>query len=320
MFEVGSKRNGAKETPRASRAGWAAAMAIAVTLAMTLGCATIDSTPFEDYRDAFIAVQSSSDKVLSVDYEWTYRTYVEKLAAGEEVSPADLILEFPMGDYEWKLSSDVMLTRVQRTRNGLSELNGAFADYTILLAQLAGGAVSDSTRFEGLAVTLNRRAQSAADALEFDNAGEELALFSSAGMALARGYLGRQRKSTLEKIISKNQAGVDFFAREASDAVKIVARDLKAEYQNHAGRLTGAWSEASATGRKRLANELLRLNADMITYLGALEVLDSCYAVLARKHAELGRSLAKGEFSVGELLDAADRLNAQYEQFKEVGE
>jgi hypothetical protein len=293
---------------------------IVLALVVTTGCATIDSKPFEDYRDAFAAVRSSSDEVLSVDYEWTYRTYVEKLAAGEDVSPVDLILEFPLGDYEWELPADGLLAKVQQTQNGLSELNGAFADYTVLLAQLAGGAVSDSTRFDELAVTLNQRARSAAGALELDNVGDELALFSSAGMALAREYLGRQRKSALRKIISENQNGVDFFAREASDAVKIVARDLKAEYQNHAGRLTGAWSEASEAGRKRLANELLKLNADTIAYLGALEILDSSYAVLARKHAELGQSLARGEFSVGELLDAAERLDAQYEQFKGVGE
>ncbi len=291
-----------------------------LALAMTTGCATIDSKPFEDYRDAFAAVRSSSDRVLSVDYEWTYRTYVEKLAAGEDVSPVDLILEFPLGDYDWELPSDDLLARVRQTQNGLSELNGAFADYTVLLAQLAGGAVSDSARFDELAVTLNKRAQSAARTLEFDDKGSQLALFSSAGMAVAREYLDRHRRKALEEIISDNQAGVDFFAREAGDAVKIVARDLKAEYQNHAGRVTRAWPEASEVGRKRLAKELLKLNADVIAYLGALEIMDSSYAVLARKHAELGRSLAQGEFSVGELLDVAERLDIQYEAFKGAGE
>jgi len=98
-----------------------------------------------------------------------------------------------------------------------------------------------------------------------------------------------------------------------------VARDLKAEYQNHAGRVTRAWPDASEAGRKRLAKELLNLNADMIVYLGALEILDSSYAVMARKHAELGGSLATGEFNAGELLDAAERLDIQYEAFKGAG-
>jgi hypothetical protein len=293
---------------------------ILLALVVAAGCATIEPKPFEDYRDAFVEVKRSSDRVLSVDYEWTYRTYVEKLAAGEDVSPVDLVLEFPLGDYEWELPSDNLLARVRQTQNGLSELNAAFADYTILLADLAGGVVSDSARFDEQAVTLNERAQSAARALEFDDSADQWALFSAAGMALAREYLGRHRKKALEEIISENQAGVDLFAREASDAVKIVARDLKAEYQNHAGRVTTEWLEASETGRKRLAKELLNLNADMIAYLGALEILDSSYAVLARKHAELGRSLAKGEFSAGELLDAAERLDIQYEEFKGAGE
>jgi len=166
---------------------------IILAIAVTAGCATIDSKPFEDYRDAFAAVQSSSDRVLSIDYEWTYRTYVEKLAAGEDVSPVDLVLEFPLGDYEWELPSDNLLARVRQTQNGLSELNAAFADYTVLLADLAGGAVSDSARFDELAVTLNKRAQSAARALEFDDSADQWALFSAAGMALAREYLKTRR-------------------------------------------------------------------------------------------------------------------------------
>jgi hypothetical protein len=293
---------------------------IVAALAVTAGCATIDSKPFDEYRDAFIEVQSSSDKVLSVDYEWTYRTYVERLAAGDDVSPADLILEFPLGDYDWELPSGGLLERVRRTQTGLSELNAAFADYTILLAALAAGAMADSARFDEAAATLNGRAQSAARALEFDDVGAQLALFSAAGMALAREYLGRQRRKALQRIIAENQSGVDVFARQAGDAVKIVARDLKAEYQNHAGRVTAAWPGASEAGRKRLVEQLLNLNADIIAYLGALEILDASYAVLARKHAELGRSLATGEFSVGELLDAAERLEAQYEAFKGAGE
>jgi hypothetical protein len=293
---------------------------IVAALAVTAGCAAIDSKPFDDYRDAFAAVQSSSDRVLSVDYEWTYRTYVEKLAAGEDVSPADLILEFPLGDYDWKLPSDDLLERVRRTQEGLSELNAAFAEYTALLAALAAGAVADSARFDEAAVTLNERAQSAVRALEFDEAADKVALFSSAGMALAREYLDRQRRKALQEILTENQAGVEFFARQASDAVKVVARDLKAEYQNQAGRVTAAWPGASEAGRKRLAGELLSLNADMIAYLGALEILDASYAVLARKHAELGRSLGTEAFSVGKLLDAAERLDAQYAAFKGVRE
>jgi len=286
-----------------------------VTLTITTGCtASIDPKPYEEYRDAFRAVQSSSDRVLSVDYKWTHKTYVEKLAAGEDVTPEDLVLQFPVGDYTWELPSDDLLERIRKTQRALSSLNAAFAEYTSLLADLAGGSVRDGDTFKDMAKTLNERAHSAVIELGFDDEGDHVALFSAAAQTLAIENLNSSQGRALQEILAENQAGVESFAQTASDGVKLVARDLKAEYQNHAERLINAWTAASDARKRRLADDLLDLNADTIAYLEALEALDKGYSVLAEMHSTLSDS--DGQFSVARLLVVAADIETQYEELR----
>jgi len=286
------------------------------------GCASIsvstDSRPFEKYRDAFSEVQSSADAVLAVDYKWTYERFLERARESDPSTIQGLILTFSPEDYYlWDLSSDELYIKVKRTQQAFKSLNAAFAGYTSLLAQLASGSLVDVKTFDKLAKELNDNSLSAARALRFTAPEKAVAIFSIAATEAARLYIEKKRRDYLIKIIAENQKSVDLFANKAVEIVKIVAMDIKNEYNNQIKPLVARWPKATKYSRVKVVEDVIALNSEVTALLETLRSLEQSYTLFARKHRELGEALSSdtvSSFDISDLTNMGKRLSSLYKE------
>ncbi|MFX0194476.1 MAG: hypothetical protein ACFFCW_00015 [Candidatus Hodarchaeota archaeon] len=298
-----------------------AALLIAFLLAAYVsGCTSVstDPRPFEKYRDAFSEVQSAADTVLTVDYKWTYERFLQRAREGDPSAIQNLILAFPEENYYlWNLPSEELFIKVKRTQEAFKSLNAAFAAYTSLLAQLASGSLVDVKTFDGLAKELNDNSLSASRALKLEAPEKAVAIFSIAATEAARLYIEKKRRDYLINIITENQKGVDLFAEQATNLVRLVAIDIKAEYNNQIKPLVGRWGRATGDSRVKVLEELIELNSEITTLLETLRSLEQSYTVFARKHRELGEVLSSdtvSSFQILDLINIGRRLSNLYKE------
>ncbi len=291
------------------------------------GCAAIsvstDPRPFEEYRDAFAEVQSSSDEVLTKDYEYTYQNFLQRTEEGDISTIQNLLMVFPEESfYLWDLPSEELYIKIKRTQQAFTALNSTFAGYTNLLAQLASGSLIDVDTFDQLAKDLNENALSAARALRLEPkepSGKSFAIFSVLATEAARLYIEKKRKDYLVEIITGNQEVVDRFANHVVRLVKLVAIDIKAEYNNQTRPLVLRWSKETGRSRIEVVEELIALNSEVATLLETLRSLEQSYTLFARKHRELGDALSSntlGSFYVSDLINTGKRLSSLYKELK----
>jgi len=307
---------------RNDRRSWLA-LTIAIFLVGYLsGCTAVsvstDPRPFEAYRDAFLEVQSSSDAVLAKDYAWTYERFLQRVREGESSTIQNLILTFPEeGYYLWDLPSEALHIKIKRTQQAFKALNTAFAEYTKLLAGLASGSLVDVSQFDRLVGELNENSLSAARALRLEVPEKGVALFSIAATETARLYIEKKRKDYLVNIIRGNQKGVDRFVEAATNLVKLVAIDIKAEYNHQIRPFASRWKEASADSRVEVVDELIALNAEVTTLLETLRSLEQSYTLFSKKHQDLGDALSSrtmSRFYVADLANMGKRLGSLYRE------
>lgn len=294
-------------------------LVLAILLAAGLcGCKTLDSKPFADYRDAYTELRKSSEKMLAKDYEWTYNNAVNKSVRGNK-DIGEIILEFP-GGYAWELSDDApVFLSIKQTIAAHAALGDVFAQYSTLLAQLAGSELLPADTFTAMAKDVNTNSLSAAKALKLDLGANQAALFSTLAAAAAKAYLEHRRAEDLAAAIKANQAFVSMATRHFSQLTALVAQDMKHEYSRSADAISTRWATASAQDKTKCYEELLKLNEDTITSLESLKGMESAYALFGEKHRQLGESLEAGtfnSFSIADLVAEVKDIRALYESLK----
>lgn len=290
------------------------------------GCATtaaVDSERFEEYRQAFSALQASAEEALAFEREWAYDNYMRALQAGGHESPADVILEFPSeeGDaFAWSLPGRPIFLTLEDSASGLSRVNGLFSDYTALLVGLAGGQSDDAARIEALAEALNENSRSASQALGLEVDAEQTAFFATAAAAAARVYLENRRADDLRTVLEENQQAVDAFARLGAELAELSAIGVKEEYQD----ATDAWIErvvnAPSSRRAQLVEQQLELNQRTIAQLRGLRALHDGYLEVAGTHADLARTVgSEAPAGIRTIADRAREVQDLYKRLREAG-
>lgn len=293
---------------------------------MTAGCsttATVDSGPFETYRQAFSELRTGAEDALAFEREWAYENYMNALKAGGPESPADVILEFPAVEgnpFAWSMPGRPIFLTLEDSGKKLSRVNDLFSDYTALLVRLAGGESDDAGHIETLAERLNENSRSAGRALGLEVDAEQTAFFATAAAAAARAYLENRRADDLRTVLERNQQAVEAFTRLGAELVELSAIGVKDEYQDAAK----AWSKqvvnASSGQRARLVERQLELNRRTISQLGGLRTLRDGYLEVAETHRALARTVGgEARVDVRALADRAREVRDLYQRLREAG-
>lgn len=290
------------------------------------GCAAIQPSAFQQYREAVQAVQTGAGEALRLNHQWTREALIEKLGEDPQARLTPLILETGE-NYSWNLPATNLLFSLKKTEEAFDKLNGVFLRHADLLVRLAGNPASDTVRFDRLASDLNARAQAAAAAIQQASAPSgqaapadhrTVALFSLAFTEGARLYQVRDRRIRLRDILKTNQPVVEAYAQSGTRLIRILNITFKKNYQDRAEALRHRWESAPPfPERREIAASLLNLNDQLIGTVELLREWERAYELLPASHAALERALDRRKSAleaVEELYQSGQRLHRLYQE------
>ncbi len=298
-----------------------------VLLVTLVGCSTVDPAPFTQFATNLESLRTGAEKVATQDVQNARNRFVGQVKAGKIAVP-DLQLGFtPPFGYQYSFGTEPLFVTLGRFQQGLGSLNEAMIGYANILTQLAGQETLSQGDFDQLARDLNANASSAAQALKLKVSGNETALLSTAAVTLFRQVLEHQRRKGLEKAISAAQPQVDAYAKAVQEAIQFLATGVTVDYHDQIGaiftRLGDQASQAKAAGTdpppvdSASIDQILALNLQTETTLGALSALATSYQKLPAAHADLKSAASKHPGALTGLIsftNEALRLDALYQQ------
>lgn len=250
-------------------------------------CASVDPGPFGEFAASLRALREATDAQAAADVAANRQRLIDELNNNEDLSPADLQLDFPTEfgvGYSFAGQGEPLFVRLLRFQRGLGALNDAMIGYADLLAMLAGDAVVSQAGFDRMTRDLNANAATAAAALRLDLAPDRQALISTAAVRLFQAYVEKRRRAGLQEAVTEVQPQVEAFARAAQTAVRFIATGVKTTYTDDlfpplalAGDIEG----------------LLALNETTQATLATLGALWSSYGRLPAAHADLAGAAAR---------------------------
>lgn len=293
--------------PRVHRPSRALVRILALGLAVLgAGCASVDSGPFVQFQSSIQSLRTGSDPLAGAAATASRQELVEKVAR-EEVSPADLQLEFvpssPFASSYGFAQDEPTFVKLVRLRQGLADLNDVMLDYAQSLVVLAGGGADGdilptSAQFDQMATDLNANAGTAASALSLNVGAQQRAFFSTAAVQLFKAYIENKRRKDLAAAIGEVQPRVDDFSRAAQQAVHLLASMVQTEYSKDVLPLLAATPPD--------ATPILNLNDTTQATLATLEALSDSYGAVPAAHRDLQAATAKKAGGLAGLIAFTD--------------
>lgn len=297
-------------------AGWLTLLLPCLALA---ACTPLDPAPFQKFAAATAPAGPALDAAFALDVEWTRAGLRERLVAGAPDELRSLAATVEPEALAAKRGADPLYIKLQHARRAAASLNAAAAGYAALLAALAGDGAMTQSQFDGLAREL--RSQTVAATQAFEQAmGEHTpgytvpaaadtgtGVFSVAAAEAFRLWVESERRDALEKALRRTQPHVEAWAALLRSALRLIAADLRDEYDDARRRLgrvllTAGDADADGEERKRAAaRALLEREAKLGTALETLAALDRSYAALGPAHAELRKHVTEAEFDAATL-------------------
>lgn len=285
----------------------------ALLVASLAACASIDPEPFEQFWNATTRVESGTEAILLLDYEWSRRGFAEALLEGDPEDLTTLFLTFDEEDpFAARLPDPPVFLAVKQARELLGDLASIFSDYAALLARLAGADRIELKTFDDLERELNARLREAAKALGGAAPTETEAgvtLLSSSTSAAFRAYIDRRRANDLREAIETTQPSLEVWARVAADAVENVRDDIKTEYDARKLRISRGYAESrngkgkSRREQERLIGEMIELDATVVEAFGALRTLRDAFKTMPGAHRQLADSIGDTKLPLDDVRE-----------------
>ncbi|MHC5020928.1 MAG: hypothetical protein ACYTGX_12620 [Planctomycetota bacterium] len=297
---------------RAGRVAWLTLLLLPC-LALA-ACTPLDPAPFRKFAAATAPAGPALDAAFALDIEWTRAGLRERLVAGAPEEYRSLAAAVEPEALAAKRDADPLYIKLQHARRAAASLNAAATNYAALLAALAGDEAMTQSRFDGLAREL--RAQTTAATEAFEKAmGEHTpgytvpaaadtgtGIFSVAAAEAFRLWVESERRDALDKALRRTQPHIEAWAALLRSALRLIAADLRDEYDDGRRRLGRTLLQSPSEPAKRAAAaELLQRERDLRTALETLQALDRTYAALGPAHAELRKHVTETEFDAATL-------------------
>lgn len=304
-------------------------LAILILALSIVGCARVQTEPFDQFSQSTKQLRKGADDVLSIVNDRNRTRFIEETAgASMTADGADAVQnlmldrgppEDPFG-WSWMSETPPLFIESERFRGSVYLLNSTLVSYADLLASLAGENLIPQQEFDALSTDLNANVRAATSSLGVTVPNQDLAIISTAASAAFREYLESQRREALELAIEENQANIIAISVLMQDALRISTRNLRQNYNQESSaaafRLTPG-SQDSLASRKTKVKQLIELNEEYITRLATLRTLDQSYRTLPQAHRELIAAADASTFSIAaiqQLYDNGQHLRRLYEE------
>lgn len=274
---------------------------------LIIGCAPVNPDPFTKYKTAVDEAQSDFYDVMSVNYDWTRAAYSENFSGQitELMEPVRKEVMEPVKKEDMEpvkkdcSPPDVPLQPplylcIKQARISLSELNGAFSEYTDLLVKLASGDLVTASTFDQFNKDINKSATDAIKALKAPVSTEGTAgIISSAASDMIHLYIEKRRKEYLWEAILKNQSNVQNYSEVCKFVIDVISGNMLYNYNRRITAISNAPKPNDPDQLHKQTEAVLNLNDEYNDSLSILGELNEFYKILPNAHAELAKVIEK---------------------------
>jgi hypothetical protein len=296
---------------------------------MVSGCVStsqpIPPDSLNQFRDTLVELNVKSIQALTVEYEWNYRNFKERIKAQDQSDPNPLTLRFCGGTFEWRWgdcgSDDSKMPTfnvIAQSRVDLKKINQAMIDYANFLIQFNSANENTKANLDAAAKKVGAAAKSIATRFDLTLNEARFGAFATIGTAVIQQLLARKQREGMAAVMADFQPGVKSFANLGSRAIEISAAGIKTEYGDENRKITRAIAtETNGTKRFALIEKLLALNEQTSSQLDSLRILNAAYEALPNAHAELMAALESGQnASLEELVGYINMIGDAYQTFQ----
>jgi hypothetical protein len=261
------------------------------------------------YRDTLVQLNTQSVQALTAEYDWNYRNYKQRIRGEEQMNPNSITLQFCQDDFDWQWGAcgsdraeQPVFMVIAEQRRSLAGINQMMIDYANFLLLFNSANEHTRSTLEDSAEKIGKSAQSIA---------------SRAGKPLDQATFGAFATigvGFVDAVMADFQPGVEQFASLGSQAMRISASGIKAEYQDESQPLRVSIArETDGARRLELVEKLIALNEQTAGQLDILNSLRAAYESLPGAHAEVMAALQSGyAASLQELISHIDTIGSAY--------
>lgn len=297
---------------------------------MISGCVStsqpISPDSLNHYRDTLVDLNVSSIQAMTVEYEWNYRNFKERIKTQDQTDPNPLTLRFCGGRYEWRWgdcdadqSKIPAFNVIAQSRADLAKLNQVMIDYANFLIQFSTANEGSKANLEAAAKKIGVATQSISSQFGIDLNEDNVGAFATMGVGVVQQLLAKKQREGMAAVMADFQPGIQYFANLGSQAMAISAAGIKDEYNQENKKTTRAIAtESDGSKRLDLVEKLLKLNEQTSAQLDSLGVLSAAYESLPNAHEELMAALRSGQqASLAELVGHIEMISGIARTFKE---
>ena len=304
---------------------------LSVVFALVIsGCVStsqpISPDSLNHYRDTLVDLNVKSIQAMTVEYDWNYRNFKERIQAQEQTDPNPLTLRFCGGRYEWRWgdcdadqSKIPAFNVIAQSRLDLAKINQAMIDYANFLIQFSTANEDSKANLDAAAQKIGAATKSISSRFGVDLNEARFGAFATLGVSAVQQLLARKQREGMAAVMADFQPGIQSFANLGSQAMAISAAGIKDEY-NRENKKTARAIATESDGSKRLAlvEKLLKLNEQTSAQLDSLGLLSAAYESLPNAHEELMVALRSGQrASLAELVGHIEMISGIARTFKE---
>lgn len=297
---------------------------------MISGCVStsqpISPDSLNHYRDTLVDLNVNSIQAMTVEYEWNYRNFKERIKTQDQTDPNPLTLRFCGGKYEWRWgdcdsdqSKMPAFNVIAQSRVDLAKINQAMIDYANFLIQFSTANENSKANLDAAAKKIGVATKSISSVFGVELNEANVGAFATMGVSVVQQLLAKKQREGMAAVMADFQPGVQYFGNLGSQAMAISAAGIKDEY-NRENRKTTRAIATENDGSKRLAlvEKLLTLNEQTSAQLDSLRILSAAYESLANAHEELMAALQSGQqASLAELVGHIEMISGIARTFKE---
>jgi hypothetical protein len=262
------------------------------------------------YRDTLVQLNTQSVQALTAEYDWNYRNYKQRIRGEEQMNPNSITLQFCQDDFDWQWGAcgsdraeQPVFMVIAEQRRSLAGINQMMIDYANFLLLFNSANEHTRSTLEDSAEKIGKSAQSIAS-----RAGKPLdqatfGAFATIGVGFVEQLLAKKQRDGMAAVMADFQPGVEQFASLGSQAMRISASGIKAEYQDESQPLRVSIARET-DGARRL---------ELVEKLDILNSLRAAYESLPGAHAEVMAALESGyAASLQELISHIDAIGSAY--------
>lgn len=278
------------------------------------------------YRDTLVDLNVRSIQAITVEYEWNYRNFKERIKTQDKTDPNPLTLRFCGERYEWKWgdcdadhSNMPAFNVIAQSRADLAKINQAMIDYANFLIRFSAANEGSKANLDAAAKKIGVATRSISSQFGVDLNDANVGAFASMGVGVVEQLLAKKQREGMAAVMADFQPGIQYFANLGSQAMAISATGIKDEYNQENRKFARAIAtESDGSKRLKMVEKLLELNEQTSAQLDSLAILSAAYEALPNAHEELMAALQSGQqASLAELVGHIEMISGIARTFKE---